>query len=267
MLRVFLVIDDYNELIYLQTLLKKLGFDVEGLQNQKKYSDVSLGFNPQILITTAHGKKVDGLLLAQSIQKHRGLPKILALKTDNTYSQEDFDGSGVDMVLDSPVSPQKLIYAIATLGAVDENTLLDKYAKIKNRLDTDKKENLELLSFDDNGQPLDQLKNLKSAINEIVNPLTSLDSKDPLAGDASASASADIPAREKYGRLLSHDPFRAERFEKYKKEIGTLPEKNFDREKIREFNKKIRALLPDIDVKEIEENRRLFTEALFKNKL
>ena len=31
MLRVALVIDDYNELIYLQTILRKIGIDVEGL--------------------------------------------------------------------------------------------------------------------------------------------------------------------------------------------------------------------------------------------
>lgn len=258
MLRVFLVIDDYNELISLQTLLKKMGFDVEGLQNQKKYPDVSLGFNPQILITTSYGKKVDGLLLAQSINKRRGLPKILALKTDNTYTQDDFERSGVDLVLDSPVDPKKLISAMANLGGIDESVLLDKFSRIKSMPATSKHEEVEYIRYDENGQPLDDFNKVRSSIDEIVR-------RDRSGGvNKTVENKMALKEKTKYTELLAHNSIRTERFEKWKKEVGELPEKHFDREKIREFNKKFRVADGDSDTDDIEEARKLFVKALFK---
>lgn len=169
MLRVFLVIDDYNELIYLQSLLKKLGLDVEGVQNQKKYADMSLGFNPHILITSAKGKKVDGLQLTQSLYRKRGLPKVIALKSsDYSINVDDFRDSGVDEILDSPVNPRKLILSIANLGGVDETALLEKYSKIKGQETNAADEQNYIASYDENGQPVESVQKVKQSIETIT---------------------------------------------------------------------------------------------------
>ena len=81
MIRLLLVIDDYNEMIYLQTILKKLGLDIEAVSNPRKFTDTILGFNPSIVVMTAHGKKVTGFEFAQSMRKKKGLPDLILFKT------------------------------------------------------------------------------------------------------------------------------------------------------------------------------------------
>jgi hypothetical protein len=262
MLRVFLVIDDYNELVYLQSLLRKLGFDVEGLQNQKKYADVSLGFNPQIVVTTSKGTKVDGLMLAQSIHKRRGVPKILALRTDNTYAPEDFAASGIDLVVDSPVVPKKFISALANLGAIDEAPLLEKYSKIQASSDAGIADAHSIMQFDDNGQPVEDIRRVRSAIDSAVGSKPMNQQSDAVL-DSAASGDAQVISQH---HTQDVDPKRNERFQKCKKEIGSLPKQNFDRDRIREFNKHLRAKPLSEDYEEIEEDKKKFVKALFKSK-
>ncbi len=269
MLRVFLVIDDYNELMHLQTLLKKIGFDVEGLTNQKKYQDVSLGFNPQILVTTSHGKKVDGVLLARNINKRRGMPKILAVKTDEKYSATDFEDAGVDLVIDSPISPSKLLIALANLGGVDEAVLIDKYNKMKTRGEVGPDPGHHG-HYDENGQAIEDVHKTRSAIEQIVQKPASSSASG--GGTGSSGANFSIKSEESAelaalgGNLLKPDPARNERFDKWKKKLGPIPNKNFDREKIRSFNKKLRMQPSQEDAAEVEEGRKQFVKALFKPK-
>jgi hypothetical protein len=172
MLRIALVIDDYNELIYLQTLLKKLGLDVEGLQNTKKYSDLSLGFNPYVLITSAKGKKVNGLALAKSLSKPRGIPKVIALQSSSSpVTPEEKEHCKIDAVIDSPVNVFKLIMALSEAGNLDEAQLIEKYNKIKNTLNdaliqggSDNGQ----LEYDENGQPIRSRDQLKNDLDNLV---------------------------------------------------------------------------------------------------
>jgi hypothetical protein len=58
---------------------------------------------------------------------------------------------------------------------------------------------------------------------------------------------------------------RKARFEKTLKEIGKLPKSHFAREKIADFNKKIRANGSAEDIDQIEAERREYVRALFTN--
>lgn len=262
MLRVILVIDDYNELIYLQTLLKKLGFDVEGLQNTKKYTDISLGFNPQVVIVTARGKKVDGMALVQTINRRRGFPKIIALKgKDISLNQDQLLMAGVDTVLSSPVQPQDLIAALAQHGGADEASLLEKYAKIQSTLDAPHDDQV-LLSFDENGQPIEKTEKVRSTI-EALTGVPTLNRDKIEVGDAPSQAGG--PSEDfKIELPKTPDPQRQARFEQKRAEIGSLPKSHFNRDLIREFNKKIRAWIKPDDIEEVEAERKKFVRALFK---
>jgi DNA-binding response OmpR family regulator len=305
MLRIFLVIDDYNELIYLQSLLKKIGFDVEGLQNQKKYADVSLGFNPQVLITTAKGQKVDGIALARSITKRRGIPKILALRTPGaSYSPNQYHEAGVDEILDSPINPRKLMLAIANLGGIDENTLLEKYNKMKSNVVTEE-DVQQILVHDDLGQPTEDIQRVKAALENAAkqheeNPsLFTVRDENSTSGDGANGAAARFPLDTSPAAILESAPvldvtgfgadldvglspspqpleddalgsaktdLRKQRNEKWLKDIGKLPKSHFNRDRITDFNKKIRARGSSEDIDQIESDRREFVRALFKNK-
>jgi len=260
MLRVILVIDDYNELIYLQTLLKKLGFDVEGLQSTKKYADVSLGFNPQVLITTALGKKVDGLSLAQNITRRRGLPKVFALRPRGiVLTEEALVQAGIDVVLDSPVQPKALIAALAQHAGADEESLLEKYDKIQGALEGMEGHEHMTLSFDENGQPIEKSEKVRSTIEALTGIATT-------AGSASGgeSDSEQLFSDLKVELPKAPDPARQARFAKKMAEVGKLPVSFFDRDLIRDFNKKIRAWEKPDDIEEVEDERKKFVKALFK---
>ena len=258
MLRVALVIDDYNELIYLQTLLKKIGFDVEGLQNPKKYPDVSLGFNPHILITTAKGKKVDGLLLAQSVHRRRGLPKVLALQTPGAMvSADEQEACGIDLVIDSPVNVKKLLMGLSSLGNIDEVVLLEKYAKIVATLNSEN--NSELVTsanyeYDENGQIVTKAKAAKEEIESIfTKPLATAPVPVPAPGAVKSSMTTKEDHKE-----------REQRFSDWLKNMEPLVSQNFDRERILDFNKMIRSAQRAEDIQEVEDERKKFVRALFK---
>ncbi|OFZ11888.1 MAG: hypothetical protein A2Z20_03040 [Bdellovibrionales bacterium RBG_16_40_8] len=272
MQRVILVIDDYNELLYVQTLLKKLGFDVEGLQNVKKYADVSLGFNPHVLITTCRGSKVDGLFLAKSINKKRGMPKIIGLKTsDLTISEEELNESGIDILIESPISPNKLIQTLSQIADLDERALLDKYSKIKGYLPQESSTDSNYL-FDENGQPIEDSQKIKSAIAELTGPTTmsrSSKSQTIAAGENAIKDQAkfNLKSPQEEAEIVDqnkNNSERQERFSDWIKKNGPLTNKSLDRNKIREFNKKMRAVpLPD-DTEIIENEKKKFVESLFK---
>ena len=79
MLRVLLVLEDYGELVFLQILLSKLGFDVGTLKNPKAMQDSLAKLNPDVVLMTARGKRVNGTELSAHIKKIQGRPKIVFL--------------------------------------------------------------------------------------------------------------------------------------------------------------------------------------------
>ena len=271
MQRVLLVIDDYNELIYIQTLLKKLGFDVEGLQNAKKYADVSLGFNPHVLVTTCRGSKVDGLFLTKDITKNRGLPKIIGLKASGqTFANEELLEAGIDILIESPISPKRLIQALAQVVDLDEQALLEKYSKIKGM----PQQGGEIIGhlFDENGQPIEALGKIKSAIAELTGPLSlsRQQEKSKIETDQNSIKNeskfnlknSGDNSDDKIQNKIEHQ--REERFADWIAKVGSLPKQNFDRDRIREFNKKMRSVPLPEDVEVIENEKKKFVEALFK---
>ena len=112
MLRVLLVLEDYGELMFLQTVLKKIGFDVDSIQNPRMFADSMLSLNPDVLVMTAYGKRIRGVEMVAGIKKNRGLPKIILIRSA-TLSKDIYKELDVDVWLDSPVAAPNLLDAIA----------------------------------------------------------------------------------------------------------------------------------------------------------
>jgi CheY-like chemotaxis protein len=237
MLRVFLVLDDYNELVYLQSLLKKMGFDVESLQSARTYADVSLGFNPQILITTARGNKVDGLALARSITRRQGLPKIIALNSSGpAINPAEFERAEIDEILESPVNPKKLLSTMAKLGGLDEAALLEKYIKVRVH---------------------------SQNVDAGPDTIAVFDQPDSLGDEADRPR---FPLKKSSEKPTDESPstIRQSRFDQWVEKVGPLPVRHFDRSKILEVNRRIREQGSVDDIDEIEGDRKSFVKALFK---
>lgn len=265
MLRVALVLDDYNELVYLQTVLRKIGVDVEGLQNVKKYEELSLGFNPQLLIVSAFGKKVHGLEFIKGLHRPRGVPKIILLNTSqNPASKQELEASRVDLTLESPVNPKNLIHALAQLSHLDEQMLLEKFDKLQSSGALNATESIQLVGQDQEisvsgvgaGPQRFSFKDPNSELISVVGGNGSEKDIGPVQGQTFSlkkeKSMSSIEREKKYKDIL--------------KTLEPLPDiksTSYKRDRIFEFNKKIRAAPPVENIKEIESDRKEFVKHLF----
>ena len=124
-----MVIEDYNELVFLGGVLRKIGFDLETVQSTSKYSEFMLSLNPQVLIISSSGKKVDLSLIQKDLKKRQRPPKTVLLVNPN-QNIEDLPVIDVDVILSSPVKIDKLIDAIADQLGVDPAPYLTKFSKL-----------------------------------------------------------------------------------------------------------------------------------------
>lgn len=230
MLRVLIAVEDYSELLFLQTLLKKIGFDVEGVQNERNFEEARLSLNPEVILVSARGKRLKGLEFAGQYKKIRGFPKIILLYGATAApSSESELPPGADAVLESPVNSKSLLSLLAELGDLDSQTLIEKYRKIKASLSAEKVDDLELLRRD-------------------------------TVSEEDAEQFDSKPAKEK-------DAASETRNERYKRFLETMekPEHDgFDRTKVMRFHKKIRASEDVKEVEALEKERQAFVKALFK---
>ncbi len=229
MKRILLVVDDYGELLFLQTLLKKLGFDVDGIQNERSFEDSVLNLNPDMIIATAKGKRVNGLELAEGIRKVRGLPNVILLANGAMWDRlNGLQMNSVDGVLQSPVGANKLLGMIADIFALDKPALLEKYRKLKANLSPDQEADAQILkraiqAAEDGGVP-----------GNIIKPST----------------------------MTSEQ--REKRYQEHIARIGPLKPSHYPRERIVQFTKEIRASEDPAESAKLEEERQSFVKALFR---
>lgn len=123
-----MVIEDYGELMFLQTILKKLGFDVDSTQNPRSFSDHVLTMNPDVLVMTAYGKRVHGVELSKNLRRARGLPRTILLRNQ----QQIVDAQALaDAWLESPVAAVGLLDKIAELCGLNKQVLSEKFQKLR----------------------------------------------------------------------------------------------------------------------------------------
>lgn len=129
--RVLLLLDDYSELMFIQIILKKLGFDVDTLQNHHILGDRILSFRPNLLILTEDSRKMSSeFVLNQSRAQIPELKSILLRK----------DVEGVERVspetlrISRPVQPIELIKATGECCQMPTDDLIEKFKKFRGQL-------------------------------------------------------------------------------------------------------------------------------------
>ncbi len=134
MRRILLVIDDFNELVGLETLFRRLGFDVLSLGREALVADAILGFPPDLVIATGRGRNVDGLKLAAKLRSgviHPRLVVLLPLGKDGDFgSDPGLARADVDAVIETPFDPQAALKVVSRLLAIPVEPLLEKLSKI-----------------------------------------------------------------------------------------------------------------------------------------
>ena len=132
MLRVMLVIDDFNELAALEALLRRIGFDVLSLGKDVLVNDALLRFHPDLVLASQKGRAVDGMKLAMRMKTLKPAP-LVALQFTGAVPQITGDAKkAVDAVIESPMKPRDTIEIIAKLISADPAPMLARFEKFAN---------------------------------------------------------------------------------------------------------------------------------------
>lgn len=235
MLRVLLVLEDYGELMFLQTVLKKIGFDVDSTQNPRKFADSVLSMNPEVIVMTASGKRIKGTELIHTIKRVRGVPKVILIKANALSTKETLDSLDVEGWLDSPVGAPDLLAKIAELMNLNNQSLQDKLLKM--RMQETAPEEARILK---------------------LNP------------DETAAATLDKPEQSagNFGVLKASSLSTADRQNRYKKFLeAEKPAKHgFGLKDVQDQIKELRKAEDPAALEDLERERKAFVEHLFKKK-
>jgi hypothetical protein len=129
MLRVLMVLEDYGELMFLQTVLKKIGFDVDAIQNPRGFQSSLLRMNPDVLVMTAFGKRIHGLELNKGVRRHGGVPRTILLRSPGVVHIDETVAAWVD----TPVAALELLNTIADVCNLNKQLYQDKFQKLQLR--------------------------------------------------------------------------------------------------------------------------------------
>lgn len=135
-----LIIEDYSEVTFLQTMLMKLGFRVDSVNKQNRVGNSLMLFQPQVIITTAKGRAINGLKLVLDFRKKYPQMHYVFIK----HKGQDFvdklvqDGL-IAGALETPIDPRQLIKILCEVAQLNPEDLLEKYQKF-----TQKTEDLQI---------------------------------------------------------------------------------------------------------------------------
>ena len=228
MRRIVIAIDNYNELTHLHVRLKKIGFDIESVQNQRNFERTLLVFNPLLIIASTMGVKIDGFKIASETLKNSGFPKIILLKSKKkSYKKGAFELPEIDRVLESPIKMKELIMALADLLNLDASLLISKYEKIFDSIDKE-------ISYD--------------ALVEGSN-----EQKEETKASLKFDTTTDVEARRN----------RYQKFIEGQKNAETPKENKFSAQRVTDYVKKIRAEERTDELVNLDQERIEFVKALF----
>ncbi len=131
MLKILLVYDDFQELTSVELMLKKIGFDVLGITSEFSLSDQLLAFNPQIVVAQGRTTKVSSASVGRRLRESLRWDghSILIFYPQVKPQPTELLKMRMDVGLEYPVEPTKMVQVLAQLGNLDANQLLDKLIK------------------------------------------------------------------------------------------------------------------------------------------
>ncbi len=132
MKKVLLIFEDFQESGQTETDLKKVGFDVLGINNLISLSDQILTFGPDAVISCGI-QKIPSLMIGRELKKvnhYRG-KSILILPNGARPAPSEIAKTRVDVLIEAPVLPFRLIEILAKLLSLDPAPLVEKFNKSK----------------------------------------------------------------------------------------------------------------------------------------
>ena len=228
MKRILLLTEDFNEMTFLETLLKKLGFDSMGIQNPSQAQEKALSMNPEMLILSDFIKGQSTHQILESLVEYRPNMLVLLMKTD-MKSKTAHVAEFVNKELKSPVDPVEFIQSVCAVGKLNTEQYLEKFYK------------------------LGLFKGAPGAAEAIT-----VSGKVKTAPDTQFVRSLKGLAQDKGGN---------ERKKRFAEQVKTLSEpkvQNVDHKIAVKEGQEYRQRTHDAEIKKIDEQRKNFVTALFK---
>lgn len=256
--RVLLVIDDYSELVYMETLLKKVGFDVDGIQNNRKFDEKRLTMNPEVVIASAKGKNVNGLSLVEKMKRRGGKPKnILIIPQALAKKLEGLSLKNVDATLNAPIEPEPLLKLLADITGQSAEQLIEKYERVKVTLDPDNDKDVQLLRRD-TGSDKQVIRSAKHKTESVK-----VSAQDASLAEQPATSPQRRPVNFERTSTLS-DEDRNKRMQEMIESMETPAQDGFPKDFVHQENRKLRAEEDEERLRDLEEERRAFVRSMFK---
>lgn len=142
--KILLVIEDYHERTYLQTMLKKIGWDVIGLSTELGLSGQVLTFRPDAILLSQMIRRTRGLDISKAIKRHEGFPKVVLLGS-GTLNKEILQLNKVDLFLVSPINNRLLFEFLEKAGGFSAKASLQKIRSMRYPLEKLNDEQLKVL--------------------------------------------------------------------------------------------------------------------------
>ncbi len=131
MVKVLLVYEDFNEMSATINYLKKVGFDVLGINNELGMNDQFLHFNPNVVVAYGKNVRVSSLSVGRKLRDHPRFSGqvVLVLPAGHRPTAEEMLKIRMDAVVDAPVLPEKLIQVLSRLSGSNASDKIDKFAR------------------------------------------------------------------------------------------------------------------------------------------
>ena len=126
--KIFLLSDDYNELLALQADFKKVGLDIQSASNDSQLGDQLLTFNPDLILVMGRVSKNlplnVGSKLKESVKTSARV--ILIFPRGTKLLPSELAQLRMDLFLEDPQAREKLLASMAKLLSLDAQTLIQK---------------------------------------------------------------------------------------------------------------------------------------------
>lgn len=120
--------DDYNENLRVETILRKVGFDVISLGSEGSLDKELLSFRPEVVIAAGQTTQLSPVSVGIKLKKHRTFlgSVVLGFPDNIKLGPEDLLKVRVDQIVPFPFDVSKLIESLGQLLNIESQPLIEK---------------------------------------------------------------------------------------------------------------------------------------------
>lgn len=129
--RVLLVIDDIQYNRQVEMTLRKLGFEVESVNNEFSMNEPLLAFNPDYIVVKGQSQRLNTLSVAKKLREasNHNNKVILVFPENLDVSSEELFRIRADLILNEPISTLRLVMYLISLSGLDIEFVKEKLLK------------------------------------------------------------------------------------------------------------------------------------------